>query len=302
VAGEKDAAPPKWQQLELLVAAIQKELAPGATVRHDVKLPGTQSETERQIDVLIEQNIGQYTMRIVIDCKDYATPADVKAVEAFQGLIQDVGAHRGALVCPAGFTRTAKKRARKLLIDLYSPVDTDPHKWQTKLALHVLCDFRGTLMSFGLSCSAPMPLRIPQAVHTIPVFGDDGTPLGTIMGAATARWNAGEFPTEPGEHQHIPIFSRSPVFIDNGYGARVPVELTVSLTVTRKMYLGKLPISRIRGLRDEQTGAVITNAFTTGHLIPAEVEKEWQRIEEGQELPFRPVMTIVGLDCWGVEE
>lgn len=113
--------PPEWKQLESLVADIQRQLAPDATVTHDAKLVGVLSETERQIDVLVEQNVGQYSMRIVIDCKDYVRPIDVKGVEEFHGLMNDVCAQKGALVCPRGFTEAAKQRAAKLQIALYSP-------------------------------------------------------------------------------------------------------------------------------------------------------------------------------------
>ena len=85
---------PDWKQLEHLVAGIQKQLAPDAVVSHNVKLPGIQSETERQIDVLVEQKVGQYTMRIVIDCKDYAKPVDVKGVEEFYGLVRNAESPR----------------------------------------------------------------------------------------------------------------------------------------------------------------------------------------------------------------
>jgi hypothetical protein len=68
-------------------------LAPDAEVLHDVKLDGRFSNTKRQIDVLVRQRVGQYEMLIVIDCKDYARPLDVKAVEEFHGLCDDVGAH-----------------------------------------------------------------------------------------------------------------------------------------------------------------------------------------------------------------
>ena len=44
---------PEWKQLEILIAKIQQELAPEATVSHNVKLMGRQSETLRQIDVLV---------------------------------------------------------------------------------------------------------------------------------------------------------------------------------------------------------------------------------------------------------
>ena len=64
-------------------------------VIHDAKLPGRKSQRTRQIDVLVRQKIGQYEMLIVLDCKDYARPVDVKGVEEFHGLLDDVGANCG---------------------------------------------------------------------------------------------------------------------------------------------------------------------------------------------------------------
>jgi hypothetical protein len=71
------------------------------------------------------------------------------------------------------------------------------------------------------------------------------------METATQRWNSGQFPSEPGEHPSLPIFVQSPVLIDNGYGNLVEVQLTVTLVVRRELFLGQLPIERIRGLKDE---------------------------------------------------
>ena len=78
---------PEWQQLELLVASIQRQLAPRAKVTHNAKLEGKHSETTRQIDVLVEQFVGQYPIRVVLDCKDYNTSVNVKSVEEFHGLM-----------------------------------------------------------------------------------------------------------------------------------------------------------------------------------------------------------------------
>ena len=96
------------RDLEILVAKIQKQLAPEAEVLHDVKLDGRKSKTKRQVDVLVREKIGQYEIQIIIDCKDYARRVDVKGVEAFSGLLSDVGAQKGVLVAPKGFTETAK--------------------------------------------------------------------------------------------------------------------------------------------------------------------------------------------------
>ena len=73
---------PYWRQLEELVADIQRDLAPGAEVLHNVKLKGRESGIDRQIDVLVRQSIGQYQMMIAIDCKDYASAVNLRAIRA----------------------------------------------------------------------------------------------------------------------------------------------------------------------------------------------------------------------------
>jgi hypothetical protein len=137
-------------------------LPPKAEVTHDVKLDGRYSGRKRQIDILVREQVGQYDIKIIIDCKDYKSPVDVKAVEEFYGLLSDVGAQKGVLVCPKGFTTTAKTRAEGLQIDLYSPVDTEAHKWRVKVTIPATCDFRKVMMSFGISMSAPLAFRLPS--------------------------------------------------------------------------------------------------------------------------------------------
>ena len=291
---------PDWEQLEHLVVSIQQQLSPDATVSHNVKLDGVDSETKRQIDVLVEQNIGQYRMRIVIDCKDYSKPVDVKGIEEFQGLVQDVRAQKGALVCPSGYTKSAKRRAKKLQIDLYSPIDTDPHKWQAVISAPVLCDFRNVFMGFSIKCSAPKPLMIPQDFYNLPVQDESGEILGTSLEVAQQNWNNGVFPSDVGEHNDVSIFGDKTVLIDNGYDDTVEVTLEVRLLVKRQLYLGHLPIESLKGLKDEHTGHVVTNAFTTGELDPLFVQNNWKKVIEGEKLEFEPVFNVVGYHCYGV--
>ena len=126
-------------------------------------------------------------MRIVIDCKDYSKPVDVKGVEEFQGLLQDVRAHKGALVCPSGFTKAALKRAKKLQVDLYRPVSTEKHKWQTKITAPILCDFRSCYMSFGISSIAPKPLKLSPDFYNLTVSDKAGNDLGSALQTAQAK-------------------------------------------------------------------------------------------------------------------
>jgi predicted helicase len=148
------------RNLELLIQRIQQQLSPTAEVLHNVYLPGRISKIDRQIDVLVRQKIGQYEMLIVLDCKDHARPIDVTGVEAFLGLLKDVGAHKGVLICPTGFSAAANEMARANSVDLYSPVDTEPHKWQALITVPLVCDFRSAGIGFSLSTTVPKPFRM----------------------------------------------------------------------------------------------------------------------------------------------
>ena len=297
-----DKQSPEWKQLEMLVAEIQRQLSPGAKVTHNAKLSGQDSETMRQIDVLVEQSVGQFHMVIVIDCKDYGIPVDVNGVGEFLALVKDVQAHQGSMVSAKGFTTSAKKMARRNNIALYSPVDTAPHKWQTRVALPVLCEFRSASLSFGISVTAPFPFRLQQDFwSSLMVFDRHGNELGTCEEIALDRWNKGEYPTEVGMHEGVPIFPVSSVCVDNGYGMQLDVELTVSLAIKGRRYFGYLPLQEVRGLRDEQAGAVHTNAFTTGVLNAVDVENQWQRLAADEQPPRPVTLTIMGLDCFEID-
>lgn len=292
----------KARDLEILVAKIQKQLSPDAEVLHNVKLPGKHSETSRQIDVLVKQRIGQYEMNIILDCKDYAKPVDVKGVEEFHSMMGDVGAHKGALVCPKGFSSAAKTYAKKFEIDLYSPVDTDPHQWQAEVRVPAICDWRGAKISFGVQFSAPLPCILPQDFYnSLDAFSNDGskTNLGKPFPAAFKKWNEGLYPTEPGEHPDLPIFEQKRVLMDNGYGMLAPFDLSASIHVEQELYFGHLPISRLSGFKDELAGGIITNAFEVGILDPAEIEGSWQRIERESDAPIRPLLKLAGLIAYG---
>jgi Restriction endonuclease len=291
------------RDLELLVAKIQQQLAPTSEVIHNARLEGRLSGTSRQIDVLLRDRIGQFEMKIVIEAKDHARPVDVKGVEEFAGLVADVGAHRGVLVSPNGFTEAAKTRAKGFQIDVYSPVDTDPHKWQATVTMPAVIDFRAAKISFGVSMSAPFPFRMmPDFFTNSMVYDSTDNELGTIAKAAIDKWNSGSFPIEPGVHERQPIFATDVTRVDNGYDAplkvRTPVDLYAGIWVEQQLYYGQIPVSQISGFYDHQTGLVITNAFALDVVSPEEVEETWLRIDSIANAPVPPVLTVRGLWAW----
>jgi hypothetical protein len=286
-------------ELELLVQKIQQQLAPAAEVLHNVKMPGRRTGANRQIDVLVREKIGQYVINIVIDCKDYKHRVDVKGVEEFAGLLDDVGGQKGVLVCPAGFSQMAKVRAAGLQIDLYSPVDTDPHKWQASPTIPALCDFRVAAISFGFSSSAPMRMRIMPGFFSDNIVVDpDGNSLGTCYAKVVERWNSGEFSDSLGVTENIHIFGDVSVRTDNGYGELMPADLYMGLIVEDQLFSGQLPVAKMSGFKDEMTGKIITNAFSFGLLDPNEISEKWKPIKSEDELDVRPVIRLQGVVCW----
>lgn len=287
------------RDLEILVAQIQKQLSPEAEVVHNVKLPGRNSGSTRQIDVLVRQRIGQYEMNIVIDSKDYKNPVDVKGVEEFHGLIDDVGANKGVLVCPGGFTKGAKNRAAKYLIDLFRPIDTGNHKWKVGVRVPAICDFRKATISFGIEHSEPMYFSLPMNFHeTLEVQAGDGSPLGKPLNAAISRWNAGNFPIDVGKHERLDLFPGGMVKVDNGQGQLTWVRIYVSLRVSSQLFFGQVPLSKVSGFVDVKTDLLHTNGFEVDVVSPGEVFNKWQKVAETEELPAKPVLRFNGLVGW----
>ncbi len=88
------------------------------------------------------------------------------------------------------------------------------------------------------------------------------------------------------------------VLIDNGYGMNAPVDLYAGLKVSRELFYGLFPITRISGFKDEIRGGVITNAFEVGLLSPEEIERDWHRIEHEADAPLNPVISLIGRVAW----
>jgi hypothetical protein len=288
-----------YLELEKLVQRIQKGLAPKADVLHNVRLQGRNSGVMRQIDVLVQERIGQFDIKIVIDCKAKKRPVDVKGVEEFYGLIDDVAANKGVLVSPSGFTNSAKTRASKLEIDLYSPFDTDAHKWQVNPLIGAVCDFRIASISFGIRVSSPVPFRIfPDFFSKCEVYSSAGDKLGTCYKKIVARWNNGEFVDLIGRSDEINVFGDEVALADNGYGVMCPVEPFFGISVSSQLYHGHLPIPKISGFKDELEGSIITNAFTVGILDPDEIIEKWTVVEDLKALAPKPAIILQGIVGW----
>ncbi|MDO8141938.1 MAG: restriction endonuclease, partial [Candidatus Brocadiales bacterium] len=220
----------KWQKFESLVAHIQGLLAPQAEITLNKKIRGKRSKTLREIDIAVSQNIGQHHIFIAIDCKDYKSPVDVKNIEEFIGLVEDVGANKGAIVSANGFTQAAKTRAADAGIDIYRLVDAEKHDWQSRILIPALLDIR-KIKSFNVNTG---PFKITQDPETIILFNQNGEPIDTTLNLLYKKWNARLFPFEPGEYTDIKLTDVTPFIKIEGKLCQL--EVTVNICVEKDLY------------------------------------------------------------------
>jgi hypothetical protein len=126
---------PKWEQYERLVAQlVANELSTDFCVTPNARLIGRISGRSRQIDVLIDlRHDSDNSRRVIIDAKMRTRKVSVSDVEAFRGLMEDVAATHGYLVCPKGYSKAAERRAQSAVSVRLLPLDRldgfDPSTW-----------------------------------------------------------------------------------------------------------------------------------------------------------------------------
>jgi len=99
--------PDDWRSYEAYVAGAMAQRFPGVAVRRDVHVLGRHSQVERQIDILVDVE-----GLIAVECKCYTRPVDVKHVESYLSMLDDLGVRAGILVTTAGYSKAALSRAK----------------------------------------------------------------------------------------------------------------------------------------------------------------------------------------------
>lgn len=116
---------PPWKRYERDIANLIRRRAVGPVkIRTDVKIEGRLSKVPRQVDIYVEGTVSEIAdVAIVLDCKCFSKKVDVKDMEAFLGMVEDIGANMGMLVTTVGFTPGAKRRATNIVQEVIPMVD-----------------------------------------------------------------------------------------------------------------------------------------------------------------------------------
>jgi len=125
--------PQRTNDFQQLVVMIQKALAPrGAKVTESamVDVPGM---TEgREIDILIETEIGPYHIKIAVEAKDEGRKMDSTKLESILGKYNVEGGvkvNKVVIVTHHGFYQPVVDRAKSLCIDLYTLQQAKEFDW-----------------------------------------------------------------------------------------------------------------------------------------------------------------------------
>jgi hypothetical protein len=153
----------KGDLLEKIVGQLCSGIK-NAKIEKNIKVVG-RSGTERQIDTFIKGNVGAFEVKILVDSKNHSTPIDIKEVESIIGMVEDVGANLGVIVCPSGFTDGAKKRANTSGIQLYEIYDQSLGNTKLFIPLRYVMPYiaRYNFSFHGTSAAGPFSIPTDQS-------------------------------------------------------------------------------------------------------------------------------------------
>jgi hypothetical protein len=160
---------PDWRKYERQIEAELRKIAPDAETTFDAKLPGRFSQTNRQVDVLVEGEFKGYgPTQMAVDCKFFGSNVSVTGADTFVGYMDDLDVELGLLVTTKGFSESAQRRlqAAKGL------------KWRI-IPFEEIEDWEPPLATCDICASARGPELPPGVIYFEP-------PAPEVQGAALA--------------------------------------------------------------------------------------------------------------------
>lgn len=119
-----------------MIRRIYRQLIPhGATVTESAMVRERDTPDEREVDVLITVPVADSHVRIAVECRDHARPADVEWIDSLIGKYRDLHVDRIVAVARKGFTAGAKAKATANRIEMRSLREALAADWPADLEL-----------------------------------------------------------------------------------------------------------------------------------------------------------------------
>lgn len=124
---ELSAAAWRWYERKVAASEAVTRLSDAVAVTPNAHIRGAISGINRQVDVLADSRVVDgVDRRVIVDAKLRRRKIDVMDVEQFEGMMRDCRARSGVLVCSAGYTAAASRRAEDAIrLTLVTPEELD---------------------------------------------------------------------------------------------------------------------------------------------------------------------------------
>ena len=262
---------PEWEKLELVVAELQKQLAPKAEVHQNHHIIG-KSGRRRKLDIAVSQKVGTYPILIVFDCKRHKGPVKMKHIESFAGQVEDVKANLGVMISNSGFDAGAKAVAiqKNIILQTYRKAreadwsDTVGEKAWVFLTRVEIAQVKATALLEQSTSPAEVPFNVL-------LFDEKREVLDNLRDLFWKIWKASESPHNIGEIEAQISGEDIPFFIlNNGDLLRVQ-EFLIHAQLVAKRYPVNLKLAGGNVLEDVTANEPIYRDLTSKGFDWAEI-------------------------------
>lgn len=185
--------PRRSNKFQELIASIERALAPlNATVTESAMLLPVDGGDEREVDVLIELEVGGHDVRIAIECRDHKRKQGLSWLEELDGKFRYLPVNKIVAVSASGFTKTATKRAAFSKIQLLTLREAEKTDWPKELSRWIIALI---LWHYQLVSALPVfcgegPVIEPDALKKCEIVGAEGQKLSTFEDDVAAIYRA----------------------------------------------------------------------------------------------------------------
>lgn len=142
----------KWKGYEWLVTKIHHDQmnSINVEVKYNQRIRGKLSGQLRQVDILVREKHDNSDLVTIIDCKHHNGKVDIKGVEEFLGMCEDVQANNGILISKEGFTSGAIER-----VCSRDDIKLETIDWETAYEKAEEAYIYNTISDLCICCSNP---------------------------------------------------------------------------------------------------------------------------------------------------
>ncbi|MFE2063604.1 restriction endonuclease [Streptomyces sp. NPDC059467] len=285
----------KSVEFEQLTAKIVGELEGAAQVTWNDHIIGKRSGVRRQIDVSIRRYDPDFLG--IIDAKDYKRPATIERIDALTGVMGDVEANYGALVCGAGFAKSIHRYARACGISLLNIHDAQSLNWSLELKIPIFwAELTPLVRVVGVAAFEAGDSFISDDPRGLRVSVDGGVTLANPLSTFERYWNGPDADRSIGVPHAVTFNRQVEAFVVDAEGnscLRSVRGYGIEYLVEPQIWLGKFEPDECRGVIDH----LDDQAFIASHLpesaIPMKRDDSWELIEDLSKFALKPQGTIV---------